>query len=245
MAFQLSFYSILYIRLKVAFFAYALFICSVVSAGEVDCGPLTNHFGPFDYYTAPPADRRLVERPHFPPQVEQLRKGNTGPLGQDISYTLSVFPNHPRALFSMSKLAIREKTNKPRDSTYSIDCWFDRAIRFRPNDSNVRMIYGIYLQTTGKSKEAAQQFNKSAEFGGDNGNLFYNLGLSYFDLKDYEKALEYAHRAHYLGFQLPGLKNKLVRVGKWREPTIEVRESAPMPSTDDSSVLPSAGSSDQ
>ncbi len=101
------------------------------------------------------------------------------------------------------------------------------------------------MQSIGKSRDATQRFNNSADLGGDNGNLYYNLGLSYFDLKDYEKALEYAHRAHSLGFQLPGLKNKLVRVGKWREPTIEVRESAPMPSTGDSSVLPSAGSSDQ
>jgi tetratricopeptide (TPR) repeat protein len=231
-----------YSWIKASVFVLAFFLCSLACAGEIDCGPLTNHFGPFDYYTASPADRRLVERPHFPRQVEQLRKGNTGPLGQDISYTLSVFPNHPRALYSMSKLAIREKTSKPQDSLYSIDCWFDRAMRFRPDDSNVRMIYGIYLQTIGKSKEAVQEFNKAAEFGGDNGNLFYNLGLAYFDIKDYERALEYAHRADQLGYRLPGLKNKLVRVGKWREPTVVVDESEAVSPTGDPPVSPSSPS---
>ena len=46
-------------------------------AGEVDCGPLRNHFGPFDYRTASPEQRRLVEGTHFTPKVESLAGGNT------------------------------------------------------------------------------------------------------------------------------------------------------------------------
>ena len=34
----------------------------------------------------------------------------------------------------------------------------------------------------------------------------------------YDKALASAHRAYGAGFPLPGLKNKLKRAGKWREP---------------------------
>ena len=45
-----------------------------------------------------------------------------------------------------------------------------------------------------------------------------DLGLAYADLKQYDKALESAHRAYGAGFPLPGLKNKLKRAGKWREP---------------------------
>lgn len=212
---------------------------SPLFAGEVDCGPLTNHFGPFDYYTAPADQRRLVERPHFSPNIEQLKKGNSGTLGAEINYTLSVFPNHPRALLSMSQLALREKKAKPTDSGYTIDCWFDRAMRFSPNDATVRMLYGIYLLKVGKAETATKYLEEAAELGGENANLSYNLGLAYFSLNDYAKSLEHAHRAYALGFQLPGLRNKLQRAGKWREaePAARGTEGAAAPA----SAAPEAG----
>jgi hypothetical protein len=40
----------------------------------------------------------------------------------------------------------------------------------------------------------------------------------YFDLKDYDKSLEHAQIAYAQGFPLPGLKHKLQKAGKWREP---------------------------
>jgi len=43
------------------------------------------------------------------------------------------------------------------------------------------------------------------------------MGLIYFDLKDYDKALSFAHRAYGSGFPLPGLRDKLKKVGKWQE----------------------------
>lgn len=213
--------------------AYLVLTGSPLFAGEADCGPLTNHFGPFDYYTAPPDQRRLVERPHFSPNIEQLKKGNSGTLGAEISYTLSVFPNHPRALLSMSQLALREKRAKPTDSGYTMDCWFDRAMRFSPNDATVRMLYGIYLLKVGKAETATRYLEEAAELGGENANLSYNLGLAYFSLNDYAKSLDHAHRAYALGFQLPGLRNKLQRAGKWREAEPSARraeeDAAPAP----------------
>jgi len=118
----------------------------------------------------------------------------------------------------MSKLAAREKTEKPAYSQYSVRCWFDRAIRFRPEDPNVRMIYGVYLSKNGKNREALEQLEVAAAYEKDNANLIYNIGLVYFDLKQYDQALAFAHRAYALGFSLPGLKNKLVQAGKWRDP---------------------------
>ncbi len=183
-----------------------------------DCGNLQNNFGPIDYRTATASDKQLVERYHFTARVEHLKGGQSGQLAADLSYTLRVFPNHPRALWAMSKLAIREKTEKPAYSQYSTRCWFDRAIRFRPDDPNVRMIYGVYLTKNGRNREALEQLKVAAEYDKDNANLNYNIGLAYFELKQYEQALEFAHRAYRLGFSLPGLKSKLVQVGKWRDP---------------------------
>ncbi len=216
-----------------------------VFADVADCGSLQNNYGPIDYRSATPSDKRLVEFAHFTPAVEQLKAGKSSYLADDLSYTLRVFPNHPRALWSMTKLAMREKTEKPAHSQYSVHCWFDRAIRFRPEDPNVRMIYGVYLINKGKSREAVEHLEIAASYEKDNANLNYNIGLAYFDLKQYDQSLDFAHRAYSLGFPLPGLKNKLVRAGKWREPTILARELEPILSTGDSSVLPGSKPSDK
>lgn len=196
--------------------AFAISIASAI-AGEADCGPLTNHYGPFDYRSAPQSEKTLVERPHFPPKVEQLISGNTAYLGQDISYTLGVFPNHPRALQSMAKLALREKTAKPRHSSFTIDCWFDRAFRYTPNDPTPRMLYGIYLLQLERNEEGIKYLESASELAGDNPNINYNLGLAYLKVHQYEKALKHAHLAYSRSHPLPGLRNLLVKAGKWQE----------------------------
>jgi tetratricopeptide (TPR) repeat protein len=190
----------------------------VASASEQDCGPLRNHFGPFDYRSASPQDRALVEGAHFTPQVESLKGGkNTITAGGDINYTLMVFPNHHRALMATIKLSEKEKTDKPRGMGYTVACWFDRAERFRPDDGTVKMLHGIYLIRKGKAQAAADKLEQASELAGDNANITYNLGLAYFDLKQYDKSLASAHAAYALGFPLPGLRDKLKRAGKWSE----------------------------
>lgn len=188
-------------------------------AGELDCGPLQNHFGPFDYRSSPPEQRRLVEGTHFTPKVESLRGGNTTITpGGDMGYTLNVFPNHHRALMALIKLSEREKTDKPRGMGHTVACWFDRAERFRSDDAMVKMLHGIYLIRKGKTQAAADKLEQASALAGENANINYNLGLAYFDLKQYDKALENAHMAYALGFPLPGLRDKLKRAGKWSEP---------------------------
>ena len=191
----------------------------VASASEQDCGPLQNHFGPFDYRSASPQDRALVEGAHFTPQVESLKGGkNTITAGGDINYTLMVFPNHHRALMATIKLSEKEKTDKPRGMRYTVACWFDRAERFRFDDAMVKTLHGIYLSRTGKSQAAVDKLEEAKALASDNANITYNLGLAYFDLKQYDKALASAHSAYALGFPLPGLRDKLKRAGKWSEP---------------------------
>ena len=82
----------------------------------------------------------------------------------------------------------------------------------------VKVVYGNYLIKRGKPQEAVGQLEAALAQAGDNANVHYNLGLAYVDLKRYDKALNSAHAAYRLGFPLPGLKNKLQRVGAWREP---------------------------
>lgn len=178
------------------------------------CGELT--YGA-DYTNS--ADRQkslgIVEQFHFTPNVENLIHGNSASLGGEIDYTLMHFPNHHRALSAMASLALKEKTPRPKGAGYSVDCYFDRAIRFRPDDGVVHMVYGIYLSKLGKAEQAIEQLREAVRLQPENANINYNLGLLYLAEKDYEQAKTYAKKAYALGFSLPGLKNKLMRAGKW------------------------------
>jgi Tfp pilus assembly protein PilF len=199
------------------FAAMVLMAWASASHGAYDvCGSLENPYGPFDFRTQ--HDRlKVVERYHFTPSVESLQGGNTASIGGDLDYTLRASPNHHRALLSMANLALRDKTHKPRGAHYTVECYFDRAIRFAPNDGDVYMIYGTYLFRAGDKDQALKQLEIAEKLVGDNANLEYNLGLVYLDAKEYDKALAHAHRAYALGFQLPGLKRKLVAAGKWQD----------------------------
>ena len=199
-------------------FAAICWIAHIGYAGAFEsCGPLQNAYGPFDFWTD--KDKLpIVEGAHFTPEVESLRSGKSGRLGGDIDYTLRAFPNHPRALFSMMRLGERERTERPAGTTYTIDCYLERAVRFRPNDAMAQLIYGIYLAKHKRQAEALKHLEVAEQFAGDSANVNYNLGLVYLDLGRYDQALKYAHTAYRLGFPLPGLRNRLQEAGRWRDP---------------------------
>ena len=192
-----------------------LLLAPVVSLAQ-GCGSLANAYGPFDYRTS--KDKLgIVEMAHFTPEVEALRGGATGSLAGDIDYTLRTSPNHHRALNAMVNLALRLKTAKPQGAHYTIDCYFERALRFAGDDGLVRMIYGIYLSRSNRPRDAIAAFEAARTFEADNANLYYNLGLAYLDTKDYPNAMKNAQRAYELGATLPGLRNRLQAAGQWRD----------------------------
>jgi tetratricopeptide (TPR) repeat protein len=193
---------------------------AVAQTAGASCGPLhgEGQYGPFDYRT----DRDklpIVLGAHFTPEVEALIRGKTSARpGTDIDYTLRAIPNNHRALMAMMRLGEKEKTPQPSGSRYSVQCWFERAITFRPDDAVVRMIYSTYLNKQGRLPEANAQLELATVHAKDNAFTHYNIGLHYFDLKNYDKALAQAHQAIALGFGQAELPEQLKRVGKWSEP---------------------------
>lgn len=186
--------------------------------GPVACGELRNGYGPYD--ARRDLDKlEIVLTAHFTPVVESLTKGATNTTaGGDIDYTLRAIPNHPRALLAMIRLGVKENREKPRGSSYTIECWLDRALRFRPDDIIVRMIYAGYLNDKKRRPEAIQHLEIAKSQAGENPFTYYNIGLIYADLGEYEAALEQAHIAYDLGVQQIGLRERLKAAGKWREP---------------------------
>jgi tetratricopeptide (TPR) repeat protein len=195
----------------------AAMLPAVRAAAQDACGDLKNFYGPFDYRTASPELKARIENFHFTPKVATLQGGqSTMDIGADIAYTLRVFPNHPRALYAMAELGRRQKLPVPIKAGLSVDCWFERALRFAPDDGQVRIVYGIELLKDGKREQAIDQLNAGIKLDPTDGNAQYNVGLAYFDLGDYDKALEHAKKAEALGYTLPGLKAKLQKAGKWK-----------------------------
>lgn len=194
------------------------------------CGTLKapGRYGPFDYrpdkFSAEAANVSykgalyVVESSHFTPIVEAVIRGSTSTTaGGDLNYTLHVFPNHHRALISMVKLGEKEKTNKPIQTSHSIDCWFYRAIAMAPDDNVVRMLFANYLNKNARPNEAVQQLNIAAQQAGDNALTYNNIGLIYFNMKSYDQARIYAHKAYALGLPNPALRDQLKSAGQWSE----------------------------
>lgn len=189
---------------------------------RLTCGSLQNHYGPYDYRT----DKNklaIVEGAHFTPPVEALIRGSTtstGPAG-DIVYTLQTFPNHHRALLAIMRFGEKVKSAHPTGLPLPIECYFERALRFRPDDLVARMIYTTFLSKNNRNPEAMQQLELVTAAAQDNAFTYYNIGLIYFDMKSYDKSLTNAHKAYALGFGSPELRDQLKSAGKWVEPEVE------------------------
>ncbi|WP_341676355.1 tetratricopeptide repeat protein [Niveibacterium sp. SC-1] len=200
------------------------------------CPVLRHGYGPFDYRSAANSQRQLVEGAHFFPDVENLKRNaihpNRGYIvipGSEIDYTLRAFPNHPRALLALSRLSLRDKTDQPQGTKAPVVCYFLNAIRFRPDDGLVHVIYGTHLLRSGKTQLALEELQKGEALSEENASVHYNLGLAYFELKRYPESLASAQRAYALGFPLPGLRDKLKKVGAWKDgpPPPLAKASAP------------------
>ncbi len=191
------------------------------------CGSLQNHYGPYDFRT----DRSklpIVDGAHFTPAVEALVRGKTSMLpGGDLNYTLTAFPNHHRALMSVMRYSEKLKTLNPKDLPMPVECYFERAVRFRPDDVVARMIYATFLVKQKRETEASQQLDIVSANAGDSGFTHYNMGLIYLDMKNYDKALINAHKAERLGFGAPELRNQLKAANQWKD------QEAQTPSADE------------
>lgn len=192
------------------------------------CGSLVNAFGPYDYRTDRGQPLYLVEVAHFTPEIEQLIRGLTGPLGQELDYTLRAFPNHHRALVSVMRYGKKMKSSQPANLRYPVECYFERAIRFRPDDTMVKMIYATFLFDNSRPAEADKQLQQVDKLASDNGFTLYNSGLIYFEHGKYDKAAIQARKAWALGFTRLDLQEKLKAIGKWdgAEPAASAPSSA-------------------
>lgn len=91
-----------------------------------------------------------------------------------------------------------------------------KAIAASANEPSAYSALAIFYRKEKKfalARDTLLEGNKAV--GGASAEIHYNLGLIYLDLGDSDSALASAQAAYKLGYPLPGLKNRLQRLGKW------------------------------
>lgn len=205
------------------------------AAASADCGVLAPYDGgPWDYRNQQ-EKLSTVERFHFTPNVELLIRGQSGTnIAQDLDFVLNHFPNHHRALASLARLAERQKTTQPPGAEYSVECRFIRALRFRPDDVIVQMLFASYLWQLGRQSEALRQLEQAKLAAPHDPFTQYNVGMLLLQFKHYDEALAQAHLAWQMGFTRTELRDRLKAEGKW---------VAPVPAPSDAASQPDPGAS--
>jgi tetratricopeptide (TPR) repeat protein len=189
------------------------------------CQGEPENFGPFDYRSMENKRKRLpiVEHYHFTPEVQQLIRGKSGSIVGDLAYTLRAFPNHYKALKALSYYQILRKTgiNKQQKAAISpaVECYFQRAIHFVPDDAIVQMLYASYLKQVKQYKLADEYYLKAIETASEKlkPKLRYIYGLFLVKQKKYRKAYEQAKIIYAKKFPNMRLKQKLMTAGAWKE----------------------------
>jgi tetratricopeptide (TPR) repeat protein len=190
----------------------------------------------FDYRRAKWLDKarydwqlKDVEDNHFRPHTEMLTRPTTGRyIGQDIDYVLTRWPNHHRVLSALVRLGERDRTDKVQGTTYSIDCYFERALNYAKDDTVARGLYASYLAQRSMRPQALAQLEQLVQHAEQNPLSQHNAGLIYFELREYDLALRQAHLAEQLGLPPNNrLRSRLEAAGKWRAP--EASAASPVP----------------
>jgi tetratricopeptide (TPR) repeat protein len=156
-------------------------------------------------YTGSNIFLRNVEKFHFTPSVEFLTAGkSSGTIYGDLYYTLDKFPNHYRALYSVSLYYVwkvyitkdkRENLIDGKDRMVPAECFFNRAIAFRKKDPKLYYLYGVYLYKLGKLDLALEQFKTSEKLNSKDSYLIPYMAQLYYDKGDYKSAAAYVKKA--------------------------------------------------
>ncbi len=189
-----------------------------LAQAEPFCGALANGYGPYDYRKERGRALAVVDSHHFNSDVRNLRKGQSGTLGGDLDYILRASPNHHAALATISEWGVRLKSRQPTSLPRSIDCYFERASRFQPDDHLVRLLYASFLQRMNLKAEALATLEPLEKLEDLQAFTHQNIGLLLLDLGEPERALVHAWKSQELGWARPGLKERLEKAGQWREP---------------------------
>lgn len=205
-----------------------------VTLGGTKCTGKGQGFGPWDFFDVDePSDKNWTPGRWWEAREIHARPGlaalNAMPLTQvdynraadEFDYLLRAYPNHPEILGAVIELEMRRKsaTSPITASQTPPECYLARAQSFRDTQPHIFSLMGYYYQRLGRIQDALDQYRAALELDPAYAEAYYNIGLAYVELGDYELAVQNAHEAYALGFPLSGLRKKLQRLGVWKPPT--------------------------
>lgn len=189
-----------------------------------------------DYYKGAGTELlRNVDKYHLGLAIEKLRTRQYESAAGDIGFMLAYFPNHPQALALLMQLCDQQ----PKSSRCAPDRMadvFERAIAVNPDAAATYVAQGIYLYQMKKLPAAITSLERAATLDPVSINAQYNLGLAYFEARQYAAANAHAQRAYQLGAALPGLREKLKRAGQWKPGEVPPPDVAPSASSETGSA---------
>ena len=201
----------------------ALSVSLLGEAGAQNCPP-TYDFdsGNVDFNSPDPVQQariRGIEHNHMNEGVRSLKRGqSTASVGGDLRFVIGIVPNHAEALTLLMRMSLRDRNDRlPETAPFTVECWLHRATVFSPRDGTVALIYGVYLARKGRVNEALAELERADQLKPGDANVAYNLGLMYFEKRDYARAREFAKRAYSAGIPVQGLKEKLKEAGQWSD----------------------------
>jgi tetratricopeptide (TPR) repeat protein len=157
----------------------------------------------------------VVERRHFTTKVASLIAGESATVEADLTYTLNKVPNHYRALQSAIEYSISGPDGGSRQPPLEMppECWLQRALVFRPQDPNLRVLFGNYYTRVKRYELAVEQYQGAVKLAPKSPEVHYNLGLALFNLQRFDEARKHARTAYSLGYPLPALREQLKAAG--------------------------------
>jgi len=197
----------------------------------VACSGKGQGFGPWDFYDVnDPTDEKYEEGRWWEVKIIHQKPGlealNAIPFDQieynraadEFDYILRAFPNHPQILGAAIQLELKRRKHKTTLYRWQTppECYLQRAKVFRPKQPHIDQLMGYYMQRLGRTEDALVYYNRALEIDPEYAEVYYNIGLAYFDIGKYDMALQNAHMAYELGFPLRGLRRRLERVGAWK-----------------------------
>lgn len=153
--------------------------------------------------------RLLLDRPR------PMSQGDFQLAMSNLDYTLRAFPNDPRALQYMVEIdhVLRNSQRRLASEYPPPECYFERAIHFRPEQPHIPLLYGIYLNKRDLPEREILQYEQALRLNNEFAEAHYNLGLALAKLRRFDDALPHASKAYQLGFPLQGLRRILVANG--------------------------------
>jgi len=195
--------------------------CGALDAGAVE---------PRDYFettsnaNAAAASRQTlanVEARLFPPLVASLnlQRVPKAKLTDSLDQLLRLYPNHPRGLWAISSLEARlgelpKTANAWQIPSFTADCFFERAFRFKDSDADLWVVLGMHLHGRKRLDAAARAYEQAAKHGATAGVFHYNYALLLADLKRWDDATAQAQLAYAAQYLPPGLEKKFKAAGK-------------------------------